>query len=341
MKAAILKEWKNIVIQDKDKPNLGPGECLIKVKYAGVCGSDVHIHEGHHPTAKAPVVLCHEIAGEIAEIYGGEDKNLKVGDRVTVEPLISCGVCEACRNGHFHVCRGLNLLGIHVDGGFAEYVKAKIHKVVKIEEIPEDIGVLTEPLAVATHVVRRSELKVGQSAFIIGGGPIGLTVAIMAKMAGASNIVISEGNKKRIKLAEELGFDTIDAFEDDVAAKVKEFTNCEGFDVVYEVTGTRSGVACAIASCKIRGTIVHVGFPGSPYEYNHLPVIFKELTVVGSRVYTMDDFVDTVAIEKNIINNNIFDLRKLISDVMPLEELPKAIDMMINGVNLAKIVIKL
>ena len=340
MKAAVLKNWKELEIEEVEKPSLQPGECLIKVIYGGVCGSDVHIYNGHHATAKVPMVMCHEIAGEIAEI-NGEGSNLKVGDKVTVEPLLSCGECVACRNGNWHVCSNLKLLGIHVDGGFAEYVKVNIDKVVKLDDIPMDIAVLTEPLAVGLHVVRRSELKVGQTALIVGGGPIGLIVALMAKLAGASRIVVSEGNKKRIKLAEEFGFDTINAFEDNMPEKVKEFTKGDGFDVVYEVTGSKAGVASALAACKIRGTVVHVGFSSGNYEYNHMPIIFKELKVIGCRVYSMQDFIDTVEVEKSIIKNNTFDLKKLISDVMTMEEIPKAVDMMTNGVNLSKIVIKL
>lgn len=340
MKAAVLKNWKELEIKEVEKPSLQPGECLIKVIYGGVCGSDVHIYNGHHATAKAPMVMCHEIAGEIAEI-NGPTHGLKVGDKVTVEPLLSCGECVACRNGNWHVCSSLKLLGIHVDGGFAEYVKVNTDKVVKLDDIPMDIAVLTEPLAVGLHVVRRSELKIGQTALIVGGGPIGLVVALMAKLAGASRIVVSEGNKKRIELAKELGFDTISAFEDNVQEKVKEFTNGDGFDVVYEVTGSKAGVAAALSACKIRGTVVHVGFCGGSYEYNHMPIIFKELKVIGCRVYPMQDFIDTVEVEKSIIKNNTFDLKKLISDVMTLEEIPKAIEMMTNGVNLSKIVIKL
>ncbi|HYF84054.1 MAG TPA: alcohol dehydrogenase catalytic domain-containing protein [Clostridia bacterium] len=340
MKAAVLKKWKELEIMEVEKPSIKPGECLIKVIYGGVCGSDVHIYNGHHATAKAPMVMCHEIAGEIAEI-NGEGSNLKVGDKVTVEPLLSCGKCVACRNGNWHVCSNLKLLGIHVDGGFAEYVKVNIDKVVKLDDIPMDIAVLTEPLAVGLHVVRRSELKVGQTALIVGGGPIGLVVALMAKLAGASKVVVSEGNKKRIILAEEFGFDTINAFEENMPEKVKEFTDGDGFDVVYEVTGSKAGVASALAACKIRGTMVHVGFCSGNYEYNHMPIIFKELKVIGCRVYSMQDFIDTVEVEKSIIKNNTFDLKRLISDVMTLEEIPEAVDMMTSGVNLSKIVIKL
>jgi 2-desacetyl-2-hydroxyethyl bacteriochlorophyllide A dehydrogenase len=340
LKAAVLKNWKELKIEEIEKPTLKPGECLIKVIYAGVCGSDVHIYHGNHATARVPVVMCHEIVGEIVEI-NGESKNLKTGDKVTVEPLISCGECEACRNGNEHVCNTLKLLGIHVNGGFAEYVKADIKKVVKLDGIPMDVAILTEPLAVGLHVVRRSELKIGQTALVIGGGPIGLVVSIMAKLAGAVRVVVSEGNKERIKLAEEFGFETINAIEDNIQDKVKEFTNGEGFDVVYEVSGSKSGVASALSACKVRGTVAHVGFCSGNYEYNHMPIIFKELKVVGCRVYPMQDFIDTVPVVRNIIENNIFDLKKLISDVMTLEELPKAIDMMTKGINLSKIVIKI
>ncbi len=341
MKAAVLKKWGNIEVVDIEIPEPGPGECLIKVEYAGVCGSDVHIYEGTHPTAEAPVILCHEILGEVAQINGESSNGLKIGDKVTVEPLISCGVCEACRNGHFHVCRELRLLGVHEDGGFAEYVKVDINKVVKVPSIPDKIAVLTEPLAVGLHVVRRSELKAGQKVLIIGGGPIGICIAVMAKMAGASKVVVMEGNKKRIELLNDLGLIAIDAFADGASDEAMAYTNQEGFDTVYEVTGSESGIRTAISNCKIRGCVVHVGFPGKNYEYNHLPIIFKELTVMGSRVYSMDDFVDTINLIKVIVERNIFDLGKMISDVFSLNEIQKAFDMMLERTNLSKIVIKI
>lgn len=341
MKAAVLKKWRDIEIVDVATPEPKPGECLIKVSYAGVCGSDVHIYEGNHPTAKTPVILCHEILGEIAGMNGESLKGLKIGDKVTVEPLKSCGVCEACRNGHFHVCRELKLLGVHENGGFAEYVKADINKVVKVPPIPDEIAVLTEPLAVGLHVVRRSSLKVGQKALVIGGGPIGICVAVMAKMAGASEVVVMEGNKKRIKLLNDLGLEAVNAFDDGASDEAMKYTGGEGFDTVYEVTGTKSGVETAISECKIRGCIVHVGFPGKAYEYNHLPIIFKELSIMGSRVYSMDDFVDTVGLIKVIADESIFDLRKIVSDILHLNDIQKAFDMMLDGTNLSKIVIKI
>jgi len=192
MKAAYYAQKQNIELVDLDLPKPKKDEALIRVKYAGICGSDLHVYHGAHPTAKFPVIPGHEFVGELVEL--GEDAvtDIKPGEIVVAQPFSSCGVCEACISGNDNVCRDLKLLGAHKDGCFAEYVTVQAKKMYRIPGgVDLKLAALTEPLAVAVHDVRNSGLKVGQTALIIGGGPIGIFIAMVAQLAGAQ-VYISE-----------------------------------------------------------------------------------------------------------------------------------------------------
>ncbi len=340
MKAAMLTEWKNIELQDIPMPEIAAGECLIKVKYAGVCGSDLHVYQGHHPTAIKPLVMGHEFVGVVENIKPQSSTDIAVGDRVVAQPLISCGLCEACQSGNWHVCRTLNIIGIHTNGGFAEYLKASVEKVIKVDAaLPDRVAVLTEPFAVGFHVNQRAGLKNGDTALIIGGGPIGIIIGMVAQISGAGQVVISEINPDRVALIQELGFTAINPTQKNVPARINELTDGTGFEVVFEVSGSQSGLLLATEACKIRGTIVPVGFPAGVPQFNINHLIFKELTVIGSRVYSLNDFKKTVIMLHNIVANNLFDVEKLISDTRGLEDLETALQSMKAGQNLGKILI--
>ncbi len=336
MKAALLKKWEDMELLEIEKPQIGEGEALIRMIYAGVCGSDITVYSGKHPTATAPVVIGHEIIGIIEEIAPNDE--FKVGDRVTVEPLISCGECEACKKGHSHVCKSLKLLGIHENGGYAEYTKASIKKLVKIPDtLSDELGALAEPFAVGYHVVSRSGLVPGEDVLVVGGGPIGIVVALTAMEAGG-NVTISEVNKNRIELANKLGINTINPTECDINAKIAELTNGNGFDVVYEASGSKPGILMTTDACKIRGRIVPLSLAGTPVDFVLGKVSFKEMSVIGSRVYTFEHFKAGVDILAKIAAKK--NIRPLISDIVPLEEAQKAIDMMRGGINNGKILVR-
>jgi 2-desacetyl-2-hydroxyethyl bacteriochlorophyllide A dehydrogenase len=340
MKAAVLTEWNHIELQDLPMPEIGVGECLIRVTCAGVCGSDLHIYEGHHPTAVTPLVLGHEFVGVVEAIHPQTPTDVTAGDRVVVYPLISCGLCEACQQGNWHVCRDLKLLGIHTNGAFAQYVKVAAGKVIKVSHaLPDRIAALTEPFAVGFHVNRRAGLKNGDTALVIGGGPIGLIVGMVARVGGAAQVVFSEINPARVELIQELGFTAVNPAEEDALARIRELSDDVGFDVVFEVSGSHSGLALVTQACRIRGTIVTVGFPSRKPELDVLQVIFKELTVVGSRVYTLSDFRKTVKMLENITAGNLFELHKLVSDTRTLDDLETALRIMKEGKNRGKILI--
>ncbi|KGE18767.1 zinc-dependent alcohol dehydrogenase [Paenibacillus wynnii] len=340
MKAAVLTDWEHIEVKDVPVPVLGEEEILIKVKYAGVCGSDVTIYKGKHPSAKTPVILGHEFTGVVEKINSSKRSDLKIGDRVVVEPLISCGECAACQEGNWHVCRSLKLLGIHTDGGFADYVKAPAAKVIKLKDSMSDrIAALTEPFAVGFHVNQRGGTKAGDKVLIIGGGPIGMVIGIVAKRCGADRVVFTELNEARIEIIKSFGFEAINPSHEDVAALSAEITEEAGYDVVFEVSGSQAGLISATDLCAIRGTVVFVGFPHKRPEADVLKTIFKELTLVGSRVYTFQDFTRTVRMLEEIVESKQYDLERIISDTMPVEKAEEAIQKMIRGENLGKILL--
>lgn len=197
---------------------------------------------------------------------------------------------------------------------------------------------MAEPFAVGFHVISRSELKLGDTALIIGAGPIGMVIAIAAKEAGASRVVISEINEKRLELATSMGFETINSKEVDALQTIKEMTGGNGFDVVFEVSGSKQGILLTADACKIRGTIVPLSLSGLPVEFMLGKVSFKELKVIGTRVYSFMDFVGGVKLLERMADE--YDLNMLITDIIPLHDAQKAIDSMKKGTNVSKILIK-
>ena len=199
MKSIIYKGAGEVVSEEKAVPAAGAGEVLIKVAYAGICGSDMFIYQGTHPRAQAPLVMGHEFSGVIEAGH----PTLAKGTPVTVYPLLSCGQCEPCKNGTPHVCNTLKLIGIDCDGGMAEYVKVPADKVVEIPAgLNLKLGAFIEPVAVGVHAVRRSGYKPGDTAVVYGAGPIGLCVAACLSYFGASRVLVIEANPYRLEIAQ-------------------------------------------------------------------------------------------------------------------------------------------
>jgi 2-desacetyl-2-hydroxyethyl bacteriochlorophyllide A dehydrogenase len=263
-----------------------------------------------------------------------------LGDRVVAEPLISCGRCEACRLGHWHVCRKLGLLGIHANGAFAQYVCVASDKLVRVPDGLEDrAAALAEPFAVGFHVCRRGELRNGETALVIGAGPIGLVIGMVAKVSGA-DVTFCEVNPERIDQARSFGFPVVDGNQEPAAA-LAGATQGEGFDAVFEVSGSQPGVLLATEACRIRGRVVQVGFFGRRPEAELMKVIFKELTLIGSRVYSFDDFRRTMPMLARIVGQGAFDVCRLISETCPLDAVEASIHRMIRGEVRGKILVDL
>ena len=337
MKAAVLENWFDLQLTDIPIPVPGKDEALIKVIRAGVCGSDITVYKGKHMTATVPTVLSHEILGRIESLPEGYDGPFTVGQRVLMNPIISCGKCAACRRGLPHVCENLKLLGIHVDGGFAEYTKVGVDKLVAIDDdFPDEVAILGEPFAVGAHVMVNSDIQPGDKIFISGGATVGLYIAIFAKAAGAERVIISEINEPRRQFVESMGIETINPENTDAMDLMREVTD-GGFDIVYDTSGAPSCILQMPDLCRCGGKLLSLGLSGDAYPFIIGKVSFKEIRLIGNRLYSQQDFEAGVRFLED--NWKALHLDRMVTDRLGLTEINRAIEMMLHGENICKIII--
>lgn len=337
MKAAVLENWFDLQLKDIPIPVPGKDEALIKVIRAGVCGSDITVYKGKHMTATVPTVLSHEIFGRIESLPEGYDGPFTVGQRVLMNPIISCGKCAACRRGLPHVCENLKLLGIHVDGGFAEYTKVGVDKLVAIDDdFPDEVAILGEPFAVGAHVMVNSDIQPGDKIFISGGATVGLYIAIFAKAAGAERVIISEINEPRRQFVESMGIETINPENTDAMDLMREVTD-GGFDIVYDTSGAPSCILQMPDLCRCGGKLLSLGLSGDAYPFIIGKVSFKEIRLIGNRLYSQQDFEAGVRFLED--NWKALHLDRMVTDRLGLTEINRAIEMMLHGENICKIII--
>lgn len=283
MRAAAIVGPHRIQLVERELPEPREDEVLVAVKACGICGSDLLTYRGSHPFVRGERVPGHEFSGVVAE---GDMK----GERVVAEPLIPCGSCDLCKRGEYNVCRRLIVLGVHVDGAMAEYVKVPRDRVFRLPAgVGFEEGALVEPLAVAVHVVRRAGLGLGDSVLILGAGPIGLLTLQVAKAMGADRVYISDVLEYRLRAAEEMGADyVINASREDVAEEVVSLTDGRGVDVAVEAAGAGGTWQQAVRATRPHGRVVVAGFSSGSAEVRVSDVVAKELQVIGSRVYWHD-----------------------------------------------------
>lgn len=338
MNAAYYSKKEDVDLVELEIPKLKKGEALVKVKYTGICGSDLHVYHGAHPTAKFPVVPGHEFVGELVELADDTATNIMLGELVVAQPFSSCGVCEACITGNDNVCQNVRLLGIHCNGSFAEYVTVQAKKMYGIPQgIDLKLAALVEPLAVAVHDVRRSELKVGQTAVIIGGGPIGLFIATVAELAGAK-VYISEVNDFRLNFAKEMGYETLNPMDEDFDKQVAQATKGKGFDVVFEVSGSKSGIESMTRLAKISGTVMIVGMTGDKYPVDTMAIFLKQIKLMGVRIHSQEAFAAAVDI---LINGKLNEqLNSLITRTYKLKDIKNAYEFIHTNTDYFKILLE-
>jgi 2-desacetyl-2-hydroxyethyl bacteriochlorophyllide A dehydrogenase len=323
MKAGLYQGAKQLEIADVPSPSIENGEALVKVSYAGICGTDMMIYSGLHPRATAPLIMGHEFSGVIEQISLNE--KFKVGDRVAINPLIHCGKCVTCLSGQQHICDYLNYLGIDKNGGFANQVNVPIQNLYPLPESTSDAdAALLEPLAVAIHTVRRSKIKVGDTVVILGAGPIGILIGMIAQRAGAAKIIISDVSEYRLKLAENFGFHAVNALKNDIVEVAKESTHGVGADVVFEVAGNQMTANQMIDAIRSQGEIVVVSVYKKPPEINLAKMHFREISINTTRCFTTEDFQKAI----QMMGEGKVDVSSLISHKLSLDEIEKGFQLM-------------
>lgn len=307
-----------------DRPEIGAGEALVRVDACGFCGSDLNIVAGTHPRARAPLTIGHELAGTVVGV-ADDVADVAIGDRVTMFPLISCGHCHACTHGHPHVCRTLRLFGFDVDGGMADYVRLPADALMKLPaDMPAAVGALIEPLAVSVHAVARTSLAGVRVAAVLGAGPIGLLTALVARARGIEHVFVSDVAPARLDLARELGLEAVEAGEP-LFARVMAETGDDGADVVFECAGHPSSAVEMTRLARSRGVIVAVGVFKQPVAVDVQAINFKEIELVGSRVYERRDFADAIALAGSL------PLERIVSHRFPLTDVSGAFEQFRSG----------
>lgn len=304
----------------------GPGQVQIAVAYNGICGTDLHILSGHMDgRVDIPAVIGHEMSGTISALGDGVE-GWTVGDPVTVMPLAWDGTCPACLAGNSHICQNLDFVGIDSPGALQGRWNVDAGLLVALPaSLSLQHAALVEPTAVAVHDVRRAELEAGQKAVVIGGGPIGVLIAAVARAFGGE-VAVVELDPKRRKTIADLGFTVLDPLEDPVAW-VEQWTGGAGADVVFEVSGAAAAVLGAVDYAKVRGTLVVVAIHPEPRPINLQRVFWRELRLLGARVYQRDDFDTAVA----LLDTGAIPADTLITKTVPLSDIQAAFDALTGG----------
>ena len=334
--AAFYRGDKTFKVEPTEAPDPGEGEVAVRIAYCGICGTDMHVYHGNMDARVGHNrVIGHEMSGVVAGLGAGVE-GLSVGQKVVVRPLDHCGDCPACDAGHYHICHKLKFLGLDTDGAMQEIWNVPAHT---LHGLPDDLrmdhAALIEPVAVACHDVRLSALQPDEDVLVIGGGPIGILCAMVARDAGGK-VVLSEVNKNRLAIAEKLGFDTVNPAEEDLAAAINAKTGDKGADVVFEVSGTQPGVDAMTACAATRARIVMVAIHAQKPQIDLFQFFWRELKLIGARVYEPEDYEKAI----QIITSGGVDADTVITDVSPLADIQAAFEALDSSPTALKSLIK-
>ena len=343
MKAYLLHGEKDLREHTIELPLVTPGHVMLRVKRAGICGSDIHYYSHGKIGSfipKRPFVLGHEFAGEVVSAGDSAGAPL-IGQRVTVDPSIPCSECKFCRSGRYNLCRNMKFYGSascdpHIDGGFAEYTVAPANNCFAI---PDTLGwgeaAMIEPLSVVVHAARRAGDIAGRRILVTGGGAIGQLMALVARAFGASQVVMSDIASYPRDLAVQLGADaSLDARDPDFVAQATALSE-GGFDFMFEASGSAHALAQAIAAAERGATIVQVGTLPTTVTAPLNSIMAKELNFIGSF-----RFANVFATALDLAVSQRVNLSALISAVLPLSDMQMAMDLAIGKNEVVKVQIE-
>ncbi|WP_035293873.1 zinc-binding dehydrogenase [Clostridium sp. KNHs214] len=334
MKALLKYEkgYGNMELRNIEEPDFNEEQVKIKVKYSGICGSDIHTYKGEYKNPKVPVVLGHEFSGQVVGV-GKNVQGIKIGDNVTSETTFYiCGECDYCKSKDYNLCSSRKGLGTQQNGSFAEYVIARKESV---HVLPEGVDLLsaslTEPLACTTHaVMEKTSIKEGEKVLIFGPGPIGNLAAQVAKANGAYVILAGiDKDEDRLEFAKGLGIDkTVNIQKENLKDIIKELTNGYGVDKAFECSGAVPAVNSALDLLMKKGTLVQVGlFAKSLNELDQEKIIQKEINYIGCRSQKPSSWVKAL----DLLKAGKVDAKALVTDIYSLDNWKVAFEKVMSG----------
>jgi len=322
-------------VVDLEATRPGPGEVQIAVAFAGICGTDLHIAHGAMDARTGDRrVIGHEMSGTVVSVGEGAEQ-WTPGTPVTVMPLLWCGECSTCKAGNQHICERLVFVGIDSPGALQELWTVPQEIVIAL---PSSLSLrdaaLVEPVAVAHHDVERGRVASGDFVVVVGGGPVGLLIAVVASSRGATVVVVELDDFRR-RVIESLGIECLDPREGDIAAIVAEQTGGAGADVTFEVSGSQPGLTTAVDALRPRGRLVAVGIHPQPREIDVKRIFWKELEIYGARVYERSDYEAAI----NLVDSGAIPADAIISSIVPLADAPDAFSALAAGGAVMKVLV--
>jgi 2-desacetyl-2-hydroxyethyl bacteriochlorophyllide A dehydrogenase len=293
MRAVVCRQPGDLALEARTVAPLKPGEARLNIARVGICGTDYHIYGGRQPFLEYPRVLGHELAAYVAETADGS--RFAKGQLVVVNPYIACGQCHACRKCLSNACMHIGVLGVHRDGGMCEEICVPDDNLIAADSLTPDEAASVEFLAIGAHAVRRSGVQQGEQALIVGAGPIGLGVALFARLTGAA-VTVMDREPERLRFANDIArIDSTLLAENDVAALVAKATLGDGFDVVFDATGSKASMEKSFSFTAHGGRYVMVGLVKDKISFVDPEFHKREMTLLASRNATHVDFETVMA----------------------------------------------
>ncbi len=332
MKALVFHGTEDIRYENMPKPSIAKGEVLIRVRAAGICGSDIHAYGGKSNRRTPPMIMGHEFAGDIIE-KSSESPRFKLGDRVVVQPLIFCGTCDMCRAGLTNLCRSKSLFGVFSkNGAMAEFIAVPEKQVLSMPSaMPYEIASLMEPLAVAYSAVKKATF-IGErknKVLVIGCGTIGLCIIKLVKAMANVELAALDVQEYRLEAARRMGADICINSSADDALVVLAKLNPQGSDIAFEAVGFDATVRLAMENIGVGGQCIWVGNSDKSVKIDMQDVVVKMKTIKGTYAYTHDDFRSVL----DLMNEKQINIAPLVSKIVPLSEAKDAFMQLLAGKN--------
>ncbi len=318
---AVLEHPEKIIFREIKKPVISNNDVLIKVNRIGICGSDIKAYYGKHPYIKCPIVQGHEFSGVIAG-KGKSVRRFNLKDRVTVRPQIVCGQCYQCKQGNYHICDELKVIGCQAEGAAQQYIKVDQSLVVKFpKRMSYEEGAMIEPVAVAVHALAKAGQVRGQKVLVLGAGTIGNLTAQVAKALGAISVAITDLSDYRLKVAKECGVDhTVNVSQTDLTAFLEKRFGKNKADFIFECVGETETINHAVNLARKGSDIIVVGVFDKKPQLNIGLVQDRELRLIGSLMYKREDFIRAI----KLIQSKKIRLSPLMSKTFGFRDYPEA-----------------